>query len=97
MAKALGLSPLNRSSFAGATEMLLWDTMCPSRPGGKAATRISLLLTALSSSPLVFCASLESKGLSAPANSLPGISGDQRLRENNTVLLQVLDALLNRN
>lgn len=90
MAKALGLSPLKSSSFAGSGEMLIWDTTCPSRPCSKAATPTSVLLTALSGTPLVFCASLEPKRLSAPADSLSGISGGQRLRENNTGLHQCL-------
>lgn len=96
MVKALGLSPSKSSSLAGTGEMLIWDTTRPSRPCSKAATRTSVLLTALSRNPLVSCASLEPKRLSALTNPLPGISGSQRRREHNTGLLKVLASLLNR-
>lgn len=72
MVKALGLSSSQSSFLAGTGEMLIWDTMRPSRPCSKAAAHTSVLLTALSRNPLVSCASLESKRVSAPTNTLPG-------------------------
>lgn len=92
MAKAFGLSLLKSSSlFEELEECWFGIPLVIPIP----ATHTSILLTALSRYPLLFCASRESKRLSALTSSLPGISG-HRLREN-TGLLKVLVFLLSRN